>query len=311
MKARWLGLDKLRRSDVYAPVSTDSKEIPFADGVALTLNSFAGFDSEISQMARRVLDERHMDSEVRPGKRSGAFCATVQPDLTPWVLLSYQERPDDVATLAHELGHAIHSMLAAGHSQLTHQATLPLAETASTFAEMLLVDEMLAEDDDPAIQQSLLFMQMDDAYATIARQAGFALFEKAAHKAIRAGASVDDLSALYLDMLKEELGDSVEVGDEFKYEWLAIPHIYSVPFYVYAYAFGQLLVLSLYQQYQEEGESFKPRYRRILAAGGSDSPENILTAAGIDMTDSDFWQGGFDVVDKMLSRLEELPVPTS
>jgi oligoendopeptidase F len=112
-------------------------------------------------------------------------------------------------------------------------------------------------------------------------------------------------------MLKEELGDSVEVGDEFQYEWLAIPHIYSVPFYVYAYAFGQLLVLSLYQQYQEEGESFKPKYRRILAAGGADSPENILTAAGIDMTDPDFWQGGFDVVDKMLSRLEELPVPTS
>jgi oligoendopeptidase F len=214
-----------------------------------------------------------------------------------------------MATLAHELGHAIHSMLAQHHTALTQSASLPLAETASTFSEMLLVDHLMAEDPDPDVQRDLLFRQMDDAYATIMRQAYFASFERTAHKMIDDGAAVDDISAAYLKNLEEQFGDSLDLSDDFRLEWVEIPHIYHFPFYVYAYAFGQLLVLSLYKQYLQEGEAFKPGYLEILAAGGSDSPARILDRAGIDIRSADFWQGGFDVLKTALVRLEAIEIP--
>lgn len=310
LKARRLGIEKLRRYDLYAPVTASEKTYEFGEAVRLTLESFRQFDAKIADLAKRVFDEQHMDSEVRKGKRSGAFCATVTPDLTPWVLTSFQGKPDDVATMAHELGHAVHALLASHHSQLTQQASMPLAETASTFGEILLVDRMMASDSDPGLQRDLLFRQMDDAYATIMRQAFFALFERQAHDMIHDGCSVDDLSVAYLENLREQFGDSLDLSDDFQYEWVAIPHIFHSPFYVYAYAFGQLLVFSLYQQFRQEGESFKPRYLRLLAAGGSDSPERILTAAGIDMRSAEFWQGGFRVVSESLDKLERLEVPS-
>lgn len=309
LKARWLGMDKLRRYDVYAPVGETDQAYDFAEGVNLVLESYHQFEPEIAGLARRVLDEQHLDSEVRPGKTSGAFCATITPDLTPWVLQSYQGRPDDVATLAHELGHAVHSMLAGHHPALTQHPSLPLAETASTFGEMLLIDRLLTDDPDPDVEQTLLFRQMDDAYATIMRQSFFAMFERTAHELIGAGGSVEAICDQYLENLREQFGDAVDLADNFRYEWLAIPHFYKTPFYVYAYAFGQLLVLSLYQQYREEGDSFKPRYRAILAAGGSDAPERILERAGINIRDAAFWQGGFDVLAGLVDRLESLPVP--
>jgi oligoendopeptidase F len=309
LKARWLGLEKLRRYDIYAPIDEADKTYPFADGVAMVLETFREFEPRIAEMAQRVFDEEHLDSEIRRGKRGGAFCATLAPDLTPWVLQSYQGQAEDVATLAHELGHAIHSMLADHHPALTQHASLPLAETASTFGEMLLIDRLLAEDPDPSVQQSLLFRQMDDAYATIMRQSFFALFERRAHELISAGGDVDAVSAAYLENLQEQFADALDLTDDFRHEWLAIPHFYVSPFYVYAYAFGQLLVLALYQQYREEGESFKPRYLEILAAGGSDAPARVLERAGIDIHDPAFWHGGFDVLAELVQRLEELPVP--
>jgi oligoendopeptidase F len=226
--------------------------------------------------------------------------------MTPWVLLNYQGKADDVATMAHELGHAIHSMLAAGHSVFTHHACLPLAETASTFGEMMLIERMLAEESDPAVRRDLLFRQVDDAYATIQRQIFFAQFEKQAHDMINEGASVEELCAAYTQNLKDQFGDAVEVNEEFKWEWVSIPHIYEVPFYVYAYSFGQLLVLSLYQQYKREGEAFKPRYTRLLEAGGSVAPMQILDEAGVDVRKPSFWQGGFDVIANLVSELEKL-----
>jgi oligoendopeptidase F len=204
------------------------------------------------------------------------------------------------------LGHAIHSQLAAEHTAFTAHATLPLAETASTFAEMMLVDRLLAEETDEGVRRDLLFSQVDDAYATIQRQAYFALFERQAHEMIANGASVDELSDTYLQTLKEQFGDAVEVGDEFRWEWVSIPHIYEVPFYVYAYAFGQLLVLSLYQQYKLEGEAFKPRYVKILSTGGSLAPVKLLAEAGIDITRPEFWQGGFDVINGLVDKLSQI-----
>lgn len=311
LKARWLGMDQLRRYDIYAPVARSEKTYEFAEAVELVLDSYHHFEPEIARLARRVFDEQRLDSEVRKGKRAGAFCATVTPDLTPWILQTFQGRPTDVATMAHELGHAVHSMLASHHPLLTQQASLPLAETASTFGEMLVIDRLLAEEPDPDVQYTLLFQQMDDAYATIMRQAYFALFERTAHEQIHQGASVEDISAYYLENLQNQFGDALSLDEAFQHEWVAIPHIYKVPFYVYAYAFGQLLVLSLYRQYRLEGESFKPRYLEILAAGGSDAPARILERAGIEVEAPAFWQGGFDVLRGLLEQLEALVVPAA
>ena len=308
LKARHLGIERLRRYDIYAPVARSEKEYSFDQAASMVLDSFAAFDPSLADLARRVFDERHLDSEVRKGKRSGAFCWSVVPELTPYVLLNYQGRADDVATMAHELGHAIHSMLASHHSVLTFHSALPLAETASTFGEMMLIDRLLAEEKDEAVRRDLLFRQMDDAYATIMRQAFFALFEKQAHDMVRNNASVEELKQAYFENLQAQFGDAVEISEEFAWEWVSIPHIYHTPFYVYAYAFGQLLVLSLYRQYRQEGEAFKPRYLRILAAGGSESPARILAQAGIDITAAEFWQGGFDVLAELLEQLERLPL---
>jgi oligoendopeptidase F len=307
LKAQVLGVERLRRYDLYAPVSKSDKKYDFKSAVEMVLDSFYDFAPRLSELARRVFAQNHLDSEVRKGKRSGAFCATVTPDLTPWVLLNYQGRPDDVATMAHELGHAIHSLLADHHSAFTQHACLPMAETASTFGEMMLVDRLLADESDENVRRDMLFQQVDDSYATIMRQAFFALFERQAHEMIQQGASVDELSAAYMRNLESQFGDSIEITDDFRWEWVSIPHIYQVPFYVYAYAFGQLLVLSLYQQYKEEGESFKPRYLEILAAGGSEAPVKILADAGIDVHSPDFWQGGFNVISQMVDQLEALP----
>jgi oligoendopeptidase F len=306
LKARLLKVDKLSRYDIYAPVTSSTKEFAFGHATELILDAFEQFDPKFAQMAFKVINENHVDSEVRKGKRSGAFCATVTPELTPWVLANYQGHSDDVATLAHELGHAIHSLLASDHSIFTQHACLPLAETASTFGEMMLVDRLLEEEKDPSVRRDLLFRQVDDSYATIMRQSFFALFEKQAHEMTNKGASVDELSSAYFENLKTQFGDSVEIGEEFKWEWVSIPHIYHVPFYVYAYAFGQLLVLSLYKQFKQEGDAFKPRYIKILSSGGSKAPVQILSEAGVDVYQSAFWQGGFDVVEGLVSQLENL-----
>jgi oligoendopeptidase F len=306
LKARVLGVEKLRRYDIYAPVARAEKEFEFDEAAKMVFDSFTEFEPKVGELARRVFEDDHIDSEVRKGKRDGAFCMSVLPDMTPWVLLNYQGRARDVATMAHELGHAIHSMLASHHSTFTFHSSLPLAETASTFGEMMLTDRLLAEESDEDVRRDILFKQVDDAYATIMRQSYFALFEKEAHEMVIKNASVDELAAAYMENLKEQFGDSLELSDEFKWEWVSIPHIYHTPFYVYAYAFGQLLVLSLYQQFKQEGEAFKPKYLKILAAGGSEAPAKILSDAGIDIESGAFWQGGFDVVDNLVKQLEEL-----
>jgi len=307
LKAGLIGVDQLRRYDIYAPVEKSDKSYEFDQGVKMVMDSFAAFDHGFKRMAQRVFDERRLDSEVRKGKRDGAFCATVTPDLTPWVLVNFQGRAEDVATLSHEFGHAIHSMLAEEHSVFTQNASLPLAETASTFAEMLLVDYMLANESDEGVRRDILFRQVDDAYATIMRQIYFALFERQAHDMVAKNASVEELSEAYLVNLETQFGGAVALSDEFRWEWVSIPHIYHVPFYVYAYAFGQLLVLSLYQQYKTVGlEAFKPRYLEILSAGGSASPEVVLKRAQVDIHNPEFWQGGYDVLRNMISELEKL-----
>lgn len=303
LKAKWLGVDKLRRYDIYAPLAASDKEIPYGEAVQSVLDTFESFDARFAAQARRVFDENHIDSEIRKGKRSGAFCATITPKLTPYVLMNYTGKVRDVATLAHELGHAIHSMMAEHHSLLTQHSSLPLAETASVFAEMVMTDRLLAKEKDPLVRREILAAAVDDIYATVMRQAYFVLFENDAHAAILANRSPQELNQLYMENLRDQFGDSLELTEDFQHEWVSIPHIYNAPFYCYAYSFGQLLVLSLYRRYQQEGDAFKPGYMKILAYGGSARPAQILEEAGIDMTDSLFWQGGFDVIRDMIDEL--------
>ncbi len=308
LKAKWLGVERLRRYDVYAPVVKSEKRYPYSQAANLVLDAYSQFDPRFSTLAERVFAENHLDSEVRKGKRGGAFCWPAGPNLTPWVMLNFQGKPDDVSTMAHELGHAIHGMLACEHSVFTFHSNLPLAETASTFGEMVLVDYLLQHEADEDVRRDILFSQVDGAYATIMRQAFFALFEREAHQKIEQGASVGELADAYMQNLHTQFGDSIEVSDEFRWEWVSIPHIFDVPFYVYAYTFGQLLVLSLYKQYKEEGQSFIPRYTKILSTGGSQAPVEVLRDAGIDIADSAFWQGGFDVLKELIIQLENIPI---
>jgi|HubBroStandDraft_3_1064219.scaffolds.fasta_scaffold06741_3 oligoendopeptidase F len=304
LKGGWLGMERLRRYDIYAPLATSDRTIPYEDAVRTVLDTFGDFHPTFAALAERVFAENHMDGEIRKGKRGGAFCSTVLPRLTPWVLVNYTGRVRDVATLAHELGHAVHSMLAEGHSILTQHASLPLAETASVFGEMLITDRLLREERDPLARRELLAAAVDDVYATVLRQAYFVLFELEAHRAVLAGRSIEDLHDLYMQKLVEQFGDSVDIAPEFRYEWLNIPHIFQTPFYCYAYSFGQLLVLALYRRYQDEGEAFKPGYLKLLSYGGSARPTAILSEVGIDMTDRSFWQGGFDLLKERIDELE-------
>jgi len=308
LKSRWLQMERLRRYDIYAPVVKTEKVYGFNDAAEMVFDAFQRFEPRVAELARRVVERDHLDSEVRPGKESGAFCASAVPDFTPWVLVNYQGKPDDVATLAHELGHAVHAQLAGEHSLFTFHSSLPLAETASTFGEMVLLDYLLERETDASVRQTLLFRQVDDTYGNVMRQAQFAIFERQAHDMIQQGSTVDEISRAYLENLHKQFGDAVDVSDEFRWEWVSIPHFYFAPFYVYAYTFGQLLVLSLYQQYKVEGKAFIPRYLSLLSAGGSKSPEKILSDAGINMHNASFWQGGFDVIKGLVEQLEAIPV---
>jgi oligoendopeptidase F len=306
LKARWLNVDKLRRYDIYAPLAPSQTQYNFNDALELVFDSFQDFSPIAAENAQKVVREAHLDSELRTGKRGGAFCYSVLPEYTPWVLVNFAGQARDVATIAHELGHAIHALLAKDHSLLTYSPSLPLAETASVFSEMLLTERLLSVVSDPDTRRDLLSHAIDDAYATIIRQAFFTIFELDAHQIIADGATFDEVASHYMENLTEQFGDSLELSDDFRWEWVSIPHIYRSPFYTYAYSFGQLLVLALYQQYRSYGPSFVPTYLKILSYGGSASPAHILGEAGVDMTSYEFWQGGFDVLSGMLQTLESL-----
>ncbi len=304
LKAGWLGQEQLRRYDLYAPLATSSQRYSLEQAVDLVLGCFDAFSPMLADAASRVLDAAHLDAEPQPNKRGGAFCYAVLPELAPWVLTNFSERGRDVSTLAHELGHAIHAVLAADHSVLTFDASPPLAETASVFGEMLLAEKLLAEEEDVDVRRNMLVTMVDDAYVTVQRQAYFTLFEQEAHRLSVEGKTADELAEHYWQNLTEQFGDAVELSDEFRWEWTLIPHIYHTPFYTYAYSFAQLLVLALYQRYTLEGEAFKPKYLKILSYGGSASPATILAEAGFDMTSRAFWQGGFDYIASLIERLE-------
>ena len=305
-KAKLIGVKKLRRYDLYAPISSkNAPKITFKNAAKLVLNNFHRFHPRFGTYTERLFKENHIDSEIRNGKMGGAFCYTVSPQRTPYVLLNFNGLMRDVSTMAHEFGHAIHSMLASNKPILVSHAPLPLAETASVFGEMLLNEEIYKKLNREK-KKIFLAEQIDDMYATIMRQAFFTIFEIEAHKHIvKQSVTIDNISELYMENLKTQFGDSIRISDDFKWEWLYIPHFFHTPFYCYAYSFGNLLVLSLYQQYLDEGKSFISKYLKILSAGGSEKPETLLRDSGFNITDSSFWQQGFDLIKMKINKLKD------
>ena len=303
LKARWLGLSKLRRFDLLAPLEDVEAEYPFAESAEFILNTFRAFSPKLAELAEKVLSEKHIDWSIRPGKRGGGLSWDALPGMTPWILVNYGGRASDVTTLAHELGHAVHALMAADHSVLTFSPPLPMAETASSFAQILLLDAML-EGADSKLRRTLLARYIEDSYTQILRQAYCVLFEQEAHRMIPKGATTEEISAAYLGYVREQFGDSVDVDECFKHEWIGFAHYYRAPFYDYAYAFGLLLVLGLYKQYKKEGNTFEPKYLKLLAYGGSKKPIDVLDEVGFDIRKRAFWQGGFDILAGMVDELE-------
>lgn len=309
LKAKMLKLKKLERYHLYAPFVKKGiiqKRYTYEQAVNIVLNVFESFDPKFREYAEIVFNKNHIDAEIRKGKMSGAFCSTITPKLTPYILLNYDGMYRDISTMAHEFGHAIHSICSSNLPIAVSHAPLPLAETASVFAEMLL-NEKLAEEMTEQERSILLAEQIDDMYATIMRQSYFTLFEIDAHsKVIENNANIDNVSNLYKKNLQDQFGNSVIVSDDFMWEWTYIPHFYHTPFYCYAYAFGNLLVLSLFNMYKKEGKSFIPKYLNLLSAGGSKKPETLLTEMGFDITNKRFWQQGFDLLSEKIGDLENI-----
>ncbi len=306
-KAKMLKMKKLRRYDLYAPAAANIKEknYQYDKSVKIVFESLRRFSPKLEEFAKKVFNEKHVDSSIRVGKRDGAFCSTLTPKITPYVLVNFTGKTRDVFTLAHELGHAVHSQTAQDRSILVQDAPLPLAETASTFSELLLYDNLSDKitDDEKKI---MLSEKIDDLYATIMRQSFFTIFEVAAHEQIGKGTTIDEISKTYIQNLKEQFGNSVAVSEDFAIEWICIPHFYHTPFYCYAYSFGNLLALSLFQRYKKEGMDFVSSYINILAAGGSKKPEKLLAEHGFDISSQRFWQEGFDYVESQVKALAAL-----
>ncbi|MCP9447719.1 MAG: M3 family oligoendopeptidase [Nitrospira sp.] len=305
LKAKICKIKPMSRYHLYAPHRTEAKKYSYSDAASMVIEAYRGFSPRLAELAEQVFRERHIDGPTRPGKMGGAYCYSVVPGLTPYVMLNYTGEARDVATMAHELGHAVHGMMAKDHSIFTFHATLPLAETASVFGERILSDSLMSNERSKAVRQGLLLSQLDDIYATVLRQTYFVRFEKLAHEMVAEGATVEQLAQAYLDELKQQFGKAVKVPDEFRWEWLTIPHLYASPFYCYAYSFGNLLVLALYRLYKEQGASFIPKYLDLLMMGGSKSPQEILATVGVDMASETFWQSGFDAIRDMVGQLEE------
>ena len=305
-KGKELGMGKLRRYDMYAPLdTTKSQKVTFSEAVDQVLDTFTQFSPQLVEYARRVVSENHIDSHPGPNKKGGAFCATLTPSIAPYVMMNFNGTANHVMTLAHELGHAVHSLYAAHHSHSVQHAPLPLAETASTFCEMIVFDKLFEEAKTDEARKNLLAKRIDGAYSTIMRQAYFVMFELKAQEAIANGITPEKLSEIYFSTLEEQFGDSLELDPLFKNEWAYIPHFVSTPFYCYAYPFGDLLSLSLYGMYKEQGKKFVPKIERILSHGGSEDPQKVLKEVGIDMCSREFWQKSFDVIAKLQDRLEQ------
>ncbi len=308
LKAQLLGLDRLADYDRAAPVVPEEVMFSFGEARDLVLDTYQSFAPEAGRVTRRFFDERWIDAPVRPHKRGGAFCAYTVPSVHPYVMLNFTARRRDVLTMAHELGHGLHAALAQPQGVFQQSTPLTLAETASVFGEALVFGRLLdaAQDDDARL--SLLAERVDGAVATVFRQMALNRFEYLVHTRRRTEGelSVDRINESWLEAQAELFGDSVEMTDGYETWWSYVPHFINTPGYVYAYAYGQLLALSVYSRYTQLGDSFAPSYLELLAAGGSRSPEELAAMVDIDLADPGFWDSGLRLVEAQLSAAEEL-----
>lgn len=311
LKAKILGIDQLADYDRMASITqADEQEFSWAQATDLVFSSFDAFDPQMGDVARRFVSEGWIDAPPRTGKRGGAFCAYTVPTHHPYVLLNWTSRRRDVLTLAHELGHGIHAYLARDRGPFEQHTPLTLAETASVFGETLVFDRLLTETTDPQARLGLLAEQIEGSIATIFRQTAMNRFENAVHTARREEGelSVERFGELWHDTQYAMLGDAVEITDGYRGWWSYVPHFIGTPGYVYAYAYGQLMALSVYGRYRLEGPSFAPKYLQLLGAGGSRSPEDLVAIAGLDLADPGFWRSGLALVREQLEQAEAAAV---
>jgi oligoendopeptidase F len=308
LKARLLGLERLEDHDRYAPIPGEEGDRPFAEAQRIVLDAYRDFSPGMARVAAEFFERRWIDAELRPGKRGGAFSASTVPSVHPYVLLNYTGNLRDVMTLAHELGHGVHQQLARVQGLFEQDTPLTTAETASVFGEMLVFRRLLREERDPKVRLALLCGKLEDAFATVFRQVAMTRFEEHAHAARRAEGelSLERVNALWLEANRPMFGDSVHLSDDYGWWWLYIPHFVHSPFYCYAYAFGELLVLALLRRYDEEGPAFVPRYLALLEAGGSDAPPALLRKVGLDIADPAFWDGGLALLEELVAEAETL-----
>lgn len=308
LKAKWFGKEKLPHWDRNAPLPlVPMRTIRWSDARETVLSAYGAFSPVMAQIAQRFFDDRWIDAPVRPGKAPGAFAHPTVPSAHPYVLLNYQGKPRDVMTLAHELGHGVHQVLAAPNGPLMAPTPLTLAETASVFGEMLTFKRLLATIDNPVERKAMLASKVEDMINTVVRQIAFYTFERRVHTERKNGElTAERIGEIWLEVQKESLGPSIEVKEGYEVFWSYIPHFVHSPFYVYAYAFGDCLVNSLYAVYEKAESGFADRYLAMLAAGGTKHHSELLKPFGLDARDPDFWNGGLGVIDRLITELEEL-----
>jgi oligoendopeptidase F len=308
LKAQLLGIDRLADYDRSAPVLPEDVTFSYGESRELVLDTYESFSSEAGRVVRRFFDEQWVDAPVRPHKRGGAFCAYTVPSVHPYVMLNFTARRRDVLTMAHELGHGLHAALAQPQGVFHQSTPLTLAETASVFGEALVFGRMLEAAPDDDARLSLLAERIDGAIATVFRQMAMNRFEHLVHTRRRSEGelSVERICESWVESQSELFGDSVQITEGYRMWWSYVPHFINTPGYVYAYAYGQLLALSVYSRYLAEGASFAPDYLELLAAGGSRAPEELGAIVGIDLADPGFWDSGLDLVEQQLRDAEEL-----
>jgi oligoendopeptidase F len=307
LKARILGIDRLADYDRMASVAHSEAAFGWSEARDLVLDSYASFSPQLAGVARDFFEQSWIDAPLRPGKRPGAFCAYTVPSHHPYVLLNWTGKRRDVLTLAHELGHGLHAYLARPQG-IYHMATpLTLAETASVFGETVTFGRLLEETADPTERLALLAESVEGAIATVFRQTAMNRFEHAVHTHRRGVGelSLDDFARHWAETQQAMVGDSVEITEGYRTWWSYIPHFINTPGYVYAYAYGQLLALSVYKRYEEGGADFVPRYLELLSAGGSRPPEELGRIVDCDLADPSFWDGGLDIVQGQLDAAEQ------
>jgi oligoendopeptidase F len=312
MKARLLGLTKLEHYDQYAPLFELKETFTYSEAQATILKALQRFSPDFKTIAQRFFDEHWIDADPRTGKRGGAFCSGVAPSVHPFILCSYNDDMRDVMTVAHELGHGIHFYLSSKQTLFNYYMSLPVAETASVFSEMLVFDDLLAGMSDPRQRLALICGKLEDSFATVFRQTVLTRFEESVYSARAQGRlSPEQISEAWLAANAPYYGDSLNMTEGYEWGWSYIPHFIHTPFYCYAYSFGELLVLALYGKYRREGQSFVPQYRALLESGGSLSPKDQLAAIGIDINDAAFWQVGFDELERLVNEAEHLAAQQS